>query len=612
MDVSEFKRLRNQLVKVTRKAKLAYYSNLFAHDTGRSDITWKKINTVLCRTRTPTEIESICYNGENVSECRLANVFNDFFVKQFDKPLLTADISEQDLSASEQQSIFLCPTDDQEVLSTIVNLKNSSVCDVDDLQIAPIKYIADLISRPLVHISNLILSLGVFPKKLQIAKVKLLFKGGDKNLLKNYRPISILPMFSKIIEKLLHSRLTTYFSKHAILHDFQHGFRKNHSTETALLEQKEIILKNFSDHNLTLGIYVDLSKAFDSLRHETLLCKLHSYGVRGVAYDLLLSYLSDRQQYVLIGEHSSDLKPIITGVPQGSILGPLLFSVYVNDLHALLSRPQVSVICYADDTTLLITGKTSEEIEKISVTTLSTLLAWTQRNSLVINVDKTTAVLFRPKNKLAASPKVYLGRGIIQVEDSVKVLGVHFSQNMTWDSHVEQIYKKICKTIGVINKCRHILPERIKLLLYNSLLLPQLTYAHLVWGTTTNKNFNQLFLVQKKVARIIANVPYNFHTPELFKKFKIIKVSNYYEYRLAQSYLAATKNNRFYEGLAKLKKNITAYNTRNPDIWYTPTPHNNYDRQSLTFTLPRLLNNFTSNSIEIGKLSKSVLKEYFL
>lgn len=135
----------------------------------------------------------------------------------------------------------------------------------------------------------------------------------------------------------------------------------------------------------------------------------------------------------------------------------------------------------------------------------------------------------------------------------------------------------------------------------------------MVWGTITDKNLNQLLLVQKKVARIIANVPYNFHTPELFKKFKIIKVGNLYDYRLAQSYLAAIKNSTcFYEGLAKLKKNITAYNTRNPDTWYTPTPHNNYDCQSLTFTLPKLLNNFTSNSIEISKISKSALKEYFM
>lgn len=195
----------------------------------------KKIDSVLCRTRTPTEIDSICYNGGNVSECCLANVFNDFFVNQFDTPRVMPDTLRTEVLPSPEQTIFLSPTDDLEVMTTILNF-NSSVCDVDDLEMAPIKYVADIITRPLVHIQNLVMTPGVFPKKMQISKVKLLFKGGDKNLLKKYRPISILPIFSKVIEKLPYSRLTNQFSKYAILHEFQHGFHKNSFTETALLE----------------------------------------------------------------------------------------------------------------------------------------------------------------------------------------------------------------------------------------------------------------------------------------------------------------------------------------------------------------------------------------
>lgn len=211
-----------------------------------------------------------------------------------------------------QSSIFLSPTNEQEVMSAIINLKNSSAADVDTLQIKPIKYAADLIAPPLTHVINLIISTGSFPMNMQIAKVILIFKGGDKNVFKNYRPISILPLFSKVAEKLILSRLTKFFTKHSILNSFQHGFRKNCSTETALVKQKEIIVPSFRCRSLTLGIYIDLSKAFDLISHSILIKKMQFYGVHGVALNLIASYLKNRKEYVSLNQFSSILKTINT------------------------------------------------------------------------------------------------------------------------------------------------------------------------------------------------------------------------------------------------------------------------------------------------------------
>lgn len=241
-------------------------------------------------------IDTIFHNGENVTGNRLANVFNDFFVNQFLQSRVHKNPSFPASYLSNPHSVFLCPTTEQQVMSTIINMKNSTACDVDDMQIKPVKYVADIIAIPLAHVFNLILSTGSFPKKMQTAKVILIFKGGDKNLPKNYRPISILPVFSKVIEKLIHARLSDFLTKHSLLHGFQHGFHKHCSTETALLKQKEIILQNFSTSNLTLGIYIDFSKAFGSLNRKTLLHKLYAYGVHGVAYTLMSSCLSHRKQ----------------------------------------------------------------------------------------------------------------------------------------------------------------------------------------------------------------------------------------------------------------------------------------------------------------------------
>lgn len=248
-----------------------------------------------------------------------------------------------------------------------------------------------------------------------------------------------------------------------------------------------------------------------------------------MAPNLIASYLKNRKQYVSLNEFSSKLKTISTGVPQGSILGPLLFSVYINDLHTLFQKPELSLICYADDTSLLVTGKSTSEIETISNRSLYQLLNWTKPNALTINLATTKAILFRPKNKIVTSPKITLGTEHIEVVEYFKVLGVHLSSTLSWDKHVEAISKKVYQTVGIINKHRFVLPERIKLFLYNSLILPHIRYAHLVWGTTTMKNLNTLYLLQKRVVRIIANVPFLDPTAELFRQYRIIKANNFYD-----------------------------------------------------------------------------------
>lgn len=202
-------------------------------------------------------------------------------------------------------TIYIVPATEQEVFSTIMNINNSNSSDPFDMQLRPIKFVADIITIPLHHIFNICLSSGTFPSLLQIAKVVVIYKKGDKNDFGNYRPISILPIFSKVLEKLLHSRYSSFTDKHQSLTNSQYGFRKNCSTELALLDQKEFILEAIEDKKLALGIFVDFSKAFDSLNRKVLLHKLKYYGIRGIAHTIIESYLSNRTQYVSLNNHNS-------------------------------------------------------------------------------------------------------------------------------------------------------------------------------------------------------------------------------------------------------------------------------------------------------------------
>lgn len=189
----------------------------------------------------------------------------------------------------------------------------------------------------------------------------MLFKKGDRNNIENYRPVSILPVFSKGLEKVILSRMSHFCDKLQWLSDAQFGFRKHRSTELALLEQKEFILNSFEERKLALGIYVDFTKAFDYLDHSLLLRKLEYYGFRGTPLMLLKSYLSKRMQFVQINEHASGVKPILSGVPQGAILGPFLFNIFVNDIPQI--DKQAKFVIYADDTTLLFSAASANELE---------------------------------------------------------------------------------------------------------------------------------------------------------------------------------------------------------------------------------------------------------
>ena len=378
---------------------------------------------------------------------------------------------------------------------------------------------------PLTVIINQIFTTGIFPDNLKTAKIHPLLKAGDPLLATNYRPISLLTSISKIFEKIIFNQLTNYLSLNNILTDSQYGFRKNHSTQSAALELIDRLMISMDKGKTPLAIFLDFSKAFDTLDHEILLYKLKYYGIKDKALFLFRNYLTNRRQYTELGGVKSNLSNIKTGVPQGSILGPLLFLLYINDIADITKY--LKTIIYADDTTFIadLDNIPKNEQERKINSELQIINLWLKSNKLSLNCKKSKFIVFYKPPRKTVIPELLIDNEKICCVDEFNFLGLTITKHLSWKKHIDKISNKISKIIGVLNKLKFIRPDQILLTIYNSLILPHLNYCILAWGYDSKR----LYKLQKKALRIIYKSPYLAHTDPMFLKYNVLKVKDILE-----------------------------------------------------------------------------------
>ena len=379
-----------------------------------------------------------------------------------------------------------------------------------------------LFSEKLADIVNLVFKTGIFPDLCKLAKTIPIFKKDDPLLCVNYRPISLLPIFSKILERLIHKRMYSFLDVNKLIYNKQFGFRSNHSTSHALINTTEVIKEKLDSGFHVGGIFIDLEKAFDTVNHDLLIEKLYYYGFRGVSQQLIKSFLSDRHQYVSIQGFGSPQLPITCGVPQGSTLGPLLFLLYINDLNLSIKASTVSH--FADDTSILYASKKSKTLESVLNYDLKLCVEWLKVNRLSLNVEKSKLLIFQTRNSITDYDNISIKLDGCKLFPAghVKYLGLNLDKFLNWDCHVKLLSNKLSRANGVLCKLRNYAPKNILFNVYHSIFYSHMTYACPVWTLTKKMNIGLISILQRKCLRIINFAPFNSHTNDMFATDKIL------------------------------------------------------------------------------------------
>jgi hypothetical protein len=372
----------------------------------------------------------------------------------------------------------------------------------------------------------------------------------------------------------MHSRLTSFFEKLKILSDFQFGFRENYSPNLALTYLIDRISSALEKGEFVLGLFLDFSKAFDTVNHQILLQKLQCYGIRGVALKWISNYLSEREQYVEIDGVKSNMLAINCGVPQGSILGPLLFLVYINDLPDICKK--CFPVFFADDSNLFVSGNDPEQLISTINNEMLTIVNWLNTNKLSLNVKKTHYILFKSRRKnIVLHSNVKINNIIIDQVNYTKFLGVVIDCHLLWDEHVKYIKSKISKSLGILYKAKKYLKHRNILPIYYAFIHPYFIYCIEVWGITFNKYINSLVILHKRAVRVIKGVNRYDSTKPLYTELKLLTVPQMYVY-FVQIWMYKYYHDKqplVFKNMFCHRSEFHTYQTRQANLYHLPLCH---------------------------------------
>lgn len=535
IDYPCYRRYCNLVKSTIRCAKDRFYRQYFSNVNDDMRERWSKIRKFLGVGNKKNLVSSLLVNGEEVADDGgMAECFNNFFsnvAPQLDSKIPNNDTSPlQYLNNNLPHSMFFRTVRACEVESIVSSLRQTKYGN-DTISVRVLKSIKSEIAPPLAMLINKSIYNAVFPRVFKVATVVPIHKKGDPTSPDNYRPISILPLFSKVFEKCISIQLLSYLKTFNILSPEQFGFRRGLSTSDALLSWSEKIYDALDLRKHCLSVFIDYSKAFDTVNCQILLNKLSHYGIRGLPNDWFRSYIFGRQQRVRIKSSFSTFSTNNIGVPQGSVLGPLLFILYINDLPSMASDFKTTL--FADDTTFVDSDASLDTLMTRCSESLDLVSKWAQSNRLSVNESKTQCLLFSNRMNAVTDEQLTFNNFDVIFSTEVKFLGTIIDENLRFKPHIDYVHRKVSKNIGILYKLGPHCDRKCLINMYYCFIYPYFTYGNLLWGGTSHTLLNSLFILQKRAIRIITNSSYLAHTSSLFKSTEILKLSDLSKYLLA-------------------------------------------------------------------------------
>ena len=609
---ADYKNLRNAIVTLIRSSKKNHYQKYFSDNTDNIRQTWKGIKLIInINNITKSNMSSLKIGNDISSDpINMANCFNNYFSN------IGSDLQNQIynygndfskyLNYPNEHNFFIYPTDELEIINLIDNLCSNKAIGPHSIPTNIFQLIKCNIASPLTKILNLSFSTGIYPDNLKVARVIPIYKNkGSMLQCNNYRPISLLSNINKIYEKIMYTRVYNFLHIHNCIYDLQFGFREYHSTNHALLNLTEHIREALDNNSFACGIFIDLQKAFDTVDHSILLKKLHYYGIRGLTNDWFGSYLTNRKQFVSINGFQSEIKTMKFGVPQGSVLGPLLFLVYINDLHTAIKYSLVHH--FADDTNLLLKNKSLKQLQKHMNIDLKILQNWLKANKISLNAGKTEFILFRhPNKKVDYDLKIKINGKRLYPSEYVKYLGITIDSFLNWHSHCNALSIKLCRANGMLSKIRHYVSLNTLRMIYFGIFHSIMTYGSQIGGQFLNSNVKRIANLQNKAIRIInfahfrAHVGMYYQESNVLRFNDIVKLNNFLlAYDHYHNKLPVTFNNLF-----TYTKNIHTHDTRSSKQQLISLPRVNTNAYGI--------NSITYQSIKTWNIINKTLSRYEL
>jgi len=621
-----YKSSRNHCVKLIREAKQNYFKTCITNSRNDSSKLWKHLNTLAPKEAKSSPTLLKVHDKTLTKPSDISNYLSNHFatiVNQY----LPPECKDPDFSKLKEFIASKLPTDNIKlsmppvnkdyVLKSLANLVSHKATGLDGITSKILKISAPVISSHLTTIFNQSIESGIFPSQWKTARITPVFKSGDHSNADNYRPISILPIISKLLERHIHKHIYNFISSHDLLFAAQSGFRPQHSCESALNKLLNTWHQNIENGFLNGLVLIDFRKAFDMINLDLLLEKLKLYHFDTSLLKWMDSYLKERSHCVKVKDSISSPTPISHGVPQGSIIGPLLFILFINDLPLSTS---LNIDMYADDSTLYTRGTSVDELSDKLTMALGNVQNWCLSNGMIINIKKTktmTISTYQKESKIGCTDlKVHYDNKLLDSVPHEKLLGVTIDKHLLWKEHINTVTSTLSKNLALLRRIRTYLPTNIRILYYKVYFQPIIDYCNTIWGQSSH--ITRILKLQKLALRLIYDKPWDSPSFPLFEKAKLLPIDYRVNLRLTLMTYKAVNGlvPKYISNLFKFKNTVSqrvTRSTQNNEL-YVPNNKLNLTRNGLAYSGALLYNILPSNIRNTKCLAtfKKELYKYFL